>query len=192
MGCIYVIRGCKPLYFYALCKLFVFMLVARSKPTIAEGRNANWRYFGGGVGFVSPPAAQTYDILSRTARRRHLCRDLRCSPFPFFSLLRHLCTWRSFYSHRFDGPSNPPSCPICLSDILPGEVFTVDCANQHAFCVDCLYQHCSVQVGRGLTGHDLATGFVLPVARRLYPNMLYRIPVFLDASRRLSTLLYSF
>lgn len=39
-----------------------------------------------------------------------------------------------------------PACPICLSDIQAGEAFTVDCKEQHTFCVDCLHHHCSVQV----------------------------------------------
>ncbi|CAM9176920.1 unnamed protein product, partial [Hapterophycus canaliculatus] len=38
------------------------------------------------------------------------------------------------------------ACPICLSDIQAGEAFTVDCEEQHTFCVDCLHSHCSVQL----------------------------------------------
>eukprot|EP00752_Nemacystus_decipiens_P013473 g11932.t1 len=47
--------------------------------------------------------------------------------------------------------SDPPTggssaCPICLSEIEGGEVFTVDCKDQHVFCVTCLHRHCSVQL----------------------------------------------
>lgn len=47
------------------------------------------------------------------------------------------------------------SCPICLGNIQAGEVFTVDCREQHTFCVDCLYQHCSVQVNHHHDWHSL-------------------------------------
>lgn len=47
-------------------------------------------------------------------------------------------------SGRPAGGSSP--CPICLSEIEAGEVFTVDCKEQHLFCVTCLHRHCSVQV----------------------------------------------
>lgn len=43
-------------------------------------------------------------------------------------------------------PAGPSRCPICLSDVLPEEAFTVNCDEQHVFCLDCLYEHCSVQV----------------------------------------------
>ncbi|CAM9219754.1 unnamed protein product [Ectocarpus sp. 12 AP-2014] len=37
-------------------------------------------------------------------------------------------------------------CPVCFEDIQAGEVFTVDCKEQHTFCVDCLHHHCRVQL----------------------------------------------
>ncbi|CAN0112641.1 unnamed protein product [Ectocarpus sp. 13 AM-2016] len=49
------------------------------------------------------------------------------------------------YADAAPAASQSP-CPVCFEDIQAGEVFTVDCKEQHTFCVDCLHHHCRVQL----------------------------------------------
>lgn len=112
--------------------------------------------------------------------RRELSASCHTAVRAVFSLI-HLavhtcaCDWRLracvchvyMFFIRLSGhpPGGSSACPICLSEIEAGEVFTVDCQDQHVFCVSCLHRHCSVQVRsafrRRLFDHLTARAFVV-------------------------------
>lgn len=114
-----------------VCPLPSAALIAADSNTVCLNRNASVMFL---LMLHSHPPLSLFIRRSRSA------------------ILRYVCS----ACFRFAGPAASLStCPICLCDIQAGEVFTVDCKEQHTFCVDCLHHHCSVQVYHNRNWHRL-------------------------------------